>query len=248
VSRVGLLLLVATTVAAQSAPPLPEAEPFFAETRANVARSEREARRFAYTERRTAVHMNPFGRLGTGETRAYRVTPAADGKTLERRLVERDGQPVADAPPERSNVRERPPGRRSSVDDVVAVLTFTMERRERREGRDTVVVRFAPRPNASAETRQGRLARSFTGLIWVDEAAREVARVEATAREDLSIGWGLVARLRRGASVVVTRARADATTWVPTSITLTGEGRAMLVRRLAINHVIEWFDYVRIGE
>ncbi len=236
-------------LAAQSAASrLPDAERFFAETQANAVGSDRAGDRFAYTERRTELHMNPFGRLGSGEVVAYRVTPSADGQTVERRLIERNGRPVADAPVERSAVRRRPPGRRSSAADVMAMLTFTMDRRDRLDGRDAIVVRFAPRPNASAQTRQGRLARAFTGLIWVDEAAREVVRVEATAHEDLSIGFGMIARVRRGATAVVTRARVDATTWLPTSLTISGEGRAMLLRRLTLKHATEWLDYARVTQ
>ncbi len=256
---VGRVLVLVTLVAPVSAvrlpaqstaslrAPLPEAERFLAETQANLVRSNRASEKFAYTERRTELHTNPFGRLGSGEVVAYRVTPSADGQTVERRVIARDGQPVSDAPVERSPARRRPAGRRSNTDDVMAVLTFTMDRRDRLDGRDAIVVRFAPRPNASAQTRQGRLVRSFTGLIWVDEAAREVVRVEATAHEDLSIGFGVIARVRRGASVVITRARVDATIWLPTSLTITGEGHALLVRRLILKHATEWLDYAPVA-
>jgi hypothetical protein len=232
----------------QSPRPFPDAQMFFAAAQENLSRSQREQFRFAYKERRTELHMNPFGRLGTGETRAYEVTPMTDGTVILRRLIERDGKPVADAPVERQELRERRPrpARRSSIDDTVAVLSFVMDRRERFQGRDAIVVRFEPRPNAHAETREGRLAKVFKGSIWVDEAAREVIRVDATAVEDISYGLGLVARLNKGTSVTLKREQIDATTWLPTSIRLMGEGRAIIFRRLNVDHVIEWFDYKRI--
>jgi hypothetical protein len=31
--------------------------------------------------------------------------------------------------------------------------------------------------------------------------------------------------------------------WMPTRVTFTGEGRALLVRRLKIDYLVEWFDY-----
>ena len=88
------------------------------------------------------------------------------------------------------------------------------------------------------------MAKSFKGMVWIDEEAREVMRLEATATDDLSYG-GFLARLDEGTLVKVERERIDATTWLPTSIRLTGEGRALLFRKLNIDYFIEWFDYVR---
>ncbi len=229
--------------------PLPEPQAFYATTRDNLARSQREASRYAYTERRTELHTNPFGRLGTGGVVTYAVVPSPDGRSISRRLVERDGQPVSE-PEERQAVRERRPaqGRRSAVEDAASVLDFTIESRVTLQGRPAIVVRFTPKPNARAETRQGSLARQFAGRIWVDEAAQEVVRVEATAIDDLTIGFGIIAKLQKGATALVTRERVDADTWMPTSLRLTGQGRAMLVRRLTIAHAIEWFDYRRVSD
>lgn len=235
-------------LSAQAARPLPEEKAFFDAAQQNLSRSQGEQFRFAYKERRTELHMNPFGRLGTGGTLAYEVIPENDGAIILRRLIERDGKPVADAPVERSERRARGnrPARRSSVDDTANVLSFAMERREHLQGRDTIVVRFEPRPNARAETREGRLARAFTGRIWIDEVAREVIRVEATAVDDISYGLGLVARLNKGTTVSLKREHVDGSVWLPTSIRFMGHGRAMIFRRLNVDHVIEWYDYRRV--
>jgi hypothetical protein len=34
---------------------------------------------------------------------------------------------------------------------------------------------------------------------------------------------------------------------MPTSIHFTGDGRAMLFRKLHVDHLIEWFDYRRVS-
>lgn len=226
--------------------PLPDEETFFAETRENLARSMRVQNRYAYRERRTELHMNPFGRLGTGGVVMYEVTPAEDG-AVYRRLLERDGQPVPDSEPERQERRRSNPRGRSAVEDAVAVLRFTMEHRERIDGRDAIVVRFESRPDSKPTTREGRMAKVMKGTIWVDEAEREVMRAEATAVDDLSYGFGIIARLNEGTHFTLTREPVDGDVWLPTSIRLRGEGRAILFRRLTIDHVIEWFDYRRIA-
>ena len=84
--------------------------------------------------------------------------------------------------------------------------------------------------------------------VRVDEAEAEVVRVEATAIDDLTYGLGVVARLNKGATVTLVRERIDGDTWLPTSIRLSGEGRAMVFRKLRVDHVIEWFDYRRLAQ
>lgn len=241
----GLVLPVRT----QQPEPLPEAEPFYVATKENLARSQREAARFAYVERRTELHTNPFGRLGTGGVSAFEVIPSADGRSLTRRLIERDGVAVQGEPAVRQEVRERRPNesRRSAVEDAASVLEFTIDRREMLDGRPAIVVRFTPKPDAKPETRQGTIARQFAGSIWVDEAAREVIRVDATAISDLTLGFGLVARVQKGATATMRRERVDGTTWLPTALNLTGTGRALLLRKLTIKHVIEWLNYRRVS-
>jgi len=220
---------------------LPDEQSFFGAVRDNMARASREQGAYAYKERRTDLHTNPFGRLGTGGVAVYSVTPGPEPSVTFRTLLQKDGKDVPDSKPERVERRIRTG--RSSIDDTVATLNFAIDRREMLDGRSAIVVRFEPRPDGDPETREGKLAKSFKGLIWVDEAAREVMRVEATAVDDLSYGFGLVAKLHKGAVVTLKRERIDDRIWLPTSIRFKGTGRALLVRKLNIDFAVDWFDY-----
>ncbi len=242
---VGVILVAATPDASRQAAPLPDPEPFYAAARANLERAQIEQREFAYRERRTELHLNPFGRLGTGGTVVYEYTPLPDGGA-ERRLLERDGNPVPDGPVERRPPRRGRESRRTAVEDAVGVLRFTIQGRETIAGQPVIAVRFEPKPGVSAETREGNLARRFAGTIYVHEASKEVVRAQATAVDDLTYGFGMVARLGKGTSVTLTRERVEPDLWLPTSVRFTGTGRALLFRRLAIDQVIEWTNYRRL--
>jgi len=232
------------TTASQDGP-LPDQEPFFSEVRENMARANREQVRYGYKERRTELHTNPFGRLGTGDVVLYAVTPGPTPSVMFRTLLERNGKAVADSKPEKQERRVRTGGP-SAVDDTAAALQFSIARREFLHGRPAILVRFTPRRDANPQTREGKLAKMFSGSIWVDEAAREVTRVEATAIEDLSYGFGLLARVRKGSVVTLTRERIDDHLWLPTSVKFKGDGRALLaLRKLNIDFAVEWFDYKR---
>jgi hypothetical protein len=227
--------------------PLPERDALFARTTGNLERSQSQQNAYAYRERRRVLHTNPFGRLGSGDgVEVFQVTPHADG-VVTRQLIERDGMPVKSVEVERSTPRPRH-SRRSVVADTAAALELEVDHRETLNGRDIVVITFGPRPNVKPETRQGRLARLFSGRIYVDEADAEVLRVEATAIDDITYGLGLVARLGKGATVTLVRERVDRDAWLPTSIRIVGDGRAMLLRKLRVDHLLEWFAYTRVLE
>jgi hypothetical protein len=237
--------LLFQVAAARQARPLPDPQPFFAAVRANLARSQDEQNRFAYKERRTELDFNPFGRLGTGETRVIAVTPVDGGTAITRQLLERDGKPVANSVPTRRELRRSERGR-SVVDDVAAMLEVAIDHRDMLDGREAIVVTFKPRKDAKPRTREGRLARGFAGQIWIDEQAREVARVNAIAVDDLSFGYGMLGRLNEGATVTVLQKAIDDNLWLPVSVRFNGEGRALLFRKLTINFALDWFDYRRV--
>lgn len=225
--------------------PLPTSDTFYPAVVSNLAKSDREQYRYAYRERRSEVHTNPFGRIGTGGLALFDVTPGKELGIYQRRLIERDGKPVDDEKPEVLDRRSRGKGN-PSIDDVIATLDFKIRAREVRSGRDTIVIDFAPKKESSPKTRQGKIAKAFKGSAWVDEETHEVVRVEATSIDSISYGLGFVARLGEGTKATLSRERIDSSVWLPTSIRLTGDGRALLFRKLNIDYVIEWFNYRRV--
>jgi len=226
-ARLFAAVLLLQTTGARDSRPLPDPQPFFEAVRANLARSQDEQNRFAYKERRTDLNLNPFGRMGTGETRVIAVMPVEGGKAVVRREL---------------RMTERG---RSIVDDVVATLDVKIDHRDVLNGRDAIVLTFKAKRDAQPRTREGRLVRGFAGEIWIDELAKEVMRVDAKAIDDLTFGFGMLGRLNEGATVSVRRQRIDGDLWLPVSIRFDGEGRALLFRKLTVNFALDWFDYQR---
>ena len=228
--------------------PLPEHAPFVKATRDNLIRSQRAQFNYAYKERRSEFNVNPFGRIGTGGIEGWEVTPIENGTVILRKLIERDGKPVTDGDVNRIKVKEerRQEGRRTAMEDVMAMLTFKMARREPLSGRDAIVFTFTPKPEGEPQTREGRIAKAFSGSVWVDESAREVIRVDAKAVDTISFGLGLIARLNEGSTVTLNREPIDGSLWLPTSIRFAGEGRALLLRKLTVDQRIEWSGYKKV--
>ena len=240
---------------------LPQRDAFFREVREALERSQAVWHRYAYTERRTELHMNPFGRMGTGGTRVTEVRPHANPQLTYRRVIERNGVPVPKHELDRQDAEYRARMARVQrdaadaehddrlartraqliLDDVIATLQFELDRRELRHDKPVIVVSFAAKPNARPRTREGRLARVFAGSVWIDEVSREVIDVRAVAKDDVSFG-GFIAKIYAGTEAVVERREIETRVWMPTRVTLTGDVRA-LFRKTRIAHVIEWYDY-----
>jgi hypothetical protein len=243
-AALALVPLFGARAEVSQAPPA-QSDPLLESVRMNLARSDREQYRYAYRERRSDVHTNPFGRLGTDGTLLYEVTPGDEYGIYHRLLIERDGKAVANEKRETVDRRGRS-HTNPAVEDVVTTLSFQVTGREREGGRELVVVHFTPRKDAKPKTRQGKMAKAFKGIVWIDEQAREVVRLDATAVDDLSYGMGLLARLNEGTRVTLVREPVDGSVWLPTSIRMSGQGRAILIRRLKVDFFIEWFNYRRV--
>jgi len=263
---VAVCVLFAPQGAAQNGP-LPQRDTFLREAREALTRSQLLWHRYSYRERRTELHMNPFGRMGTGGTRLTEVRPAADPRLTHRRVLERNGVavPKSDLDRQEAEYRERvaeieresgdadAAKRRErdemlarqraqrTVEEVINALQFDLVRRETRNGRQTIVVSFAARPGANPTTREGRLAKAFSGTVWIEESSREVIDMEATAVDDVSFG-GFIAKVYKGTKAIVKRQEIAPGVWMPTRLSLSGDVRA-LFRRAKIDHVVEWFDY-----
>ena len=259
---------------AQDPRPLPDQEALFKAVQDNLVRAERIDYLYAFKERRSDIHTNPFGKLGTGGISEWEVYPSPTPQLTYRRLIARNGVPLtpqelaeqdrayqeratdvlrelAAEEPDEKRRREGAAARAAErgqrrIADITNALQFQMGGRTVYQGVPSIVVTFTPKRGAMPETRQGRIAQKFAGTVWIDEAAAEVTRLEAKAIDDISFGYGLIARLNKGAVATATRRRIDRDIWLPTQLTIDGRGRAAIFRTLVLDFKADWFDYRRL--
>lgn len=254
--------------------PLPERAAFLQAARERLLASHQRFHQFSYKERRVDLHMNPFGRMGVGDTRVLHVYPSADPQRVRRIEIERNSVPASpealarqeaehrrklDAVMRRragENIDERRTRERDElavrqrarrmIDDIVNSLEFTLSRREQRDGAPAIVVTFKGRPDAKPVTREGRIAKAFRGETWIHEHSREVIYAEATAVHDVSFG-SFLAKLYEGGLASVKRQEISPGVWMPVKVQFQGQARA-LFRHTSFDYVIEWFDYQPMTE
>jgi len=254
-----------------SSRPMPDERQFLAEARKRLASNDLIQIRFSFRERTTELKLNPLGRtIGTGPANTYEVYPNPQEELTYRRLIERDGQPVSASElaeqdrdyREKFDAWQRRLAREGTSERVERLRTIAETRKKDEAmanealdlfdfhvvGRGTwdnqpaIIVTFTPRPGATPRSREGRIAKAFSGLAWIHEFDREVMNVEASAIDDVSFGWGMIAKIYKGSSARFTRRRIDGA-WLPVETRFDGSGRAIMVRKVDIDFKRDYFDY-----
>jgi hypothetical protein len=96
-------------------------------------------------------------------------------------------------------------------------------------GRSTIAIDFAGDPHAKTHGRGEDALKKVSGTIWIDEADHEVSRMSGTLDENYRVGFGLLASVAKGTSMVFDQALIRNEAWLPTAIALHLQGRALLV-------------------
>jgi hypothetical protein len=124
---------------------------------------------------------------------------------------------------------------------------FVNPRRERFRGQDVLVFDFEPNPEFKAHKLEEKLVQKLAGVVWVDEKAHDVARLEAYFVGDMKIGGGLLANLQKGTSFVFEQSFLNNEVWLPTYAEIHLGVRVLLVKAFKVNEVIRYSDYKKFN-
>ena len=187
------------------------------------------------------------------------------------KLVGKDGRPLSDSEArkeqekaekhireyeerQRKEQRERAAGKeKKKDDDEFSVLTFlriaqfSNPRREVYRGQPVIVFDFEPRPGYKPRNRAESLVHKLGGTLWVDEQARQVARLEARLLDSFRVGGGLVASLGRGSAVVFEQELVHNEVWLPSYAELNLAARVFLVAGMKVNRTQRFSNYQRFS-
>ncbi|PWT84825.1 MAG: hypothetical protein C5B57_04110 [Blastocatellia bacterium] len=263
-----LALPVLGTATAQDRP-LPDFGPFLAEVKKRLATDEERQAGYMFTERRVEQKLDASGRTKDESVKVFEVYPGLPGEDRYRRLIEEDGKPIAAdklaeedrarqkeveafarklaSGPERAkttrNLEKERQRYAAAIDDISRVYDIRLVRREVVDGHDTIVATLTPKPDAKPETDDGMIMRHFKARAWISESDYELVRVEIEAVENLSFGFGLLARVHKGTVATYQRRRVNNEVWLPEKVTWTASARVMLLKSLRLRGVSEFSKY-----
>lgn len=255
--------------------PAATAAGFLRDVKANLKRDQQLLSHYSYFQRRSDVRVSRLGKITTGPVKVYEVAPSMEPGGSHRRLISIDGVPLTPeqlAAQDRRRQqeiaerleklkRETPQQLRARlekevrqareeqdmVDELFDMFNFKVTGREQLNDMPALVVSFTPKPGARPRTDRVKYLRRFHGRAWVHETERQVMRVDVEALDDISFGFGLVARLHKGSRGTFERRKVNGETWLPVSARFTGNGRALLVRKWQLEIATEFFGYRKFG-
>jgi hypothetical protein len=171
-----------------------------------------------------------------------------------RRLVAKDGKPLSpeekkketsastrNSKSSRNARRSLRPIRKSrkreqekqeaQLSDFLRTLRFTNARHERFRGQDVIALDFGPNPEYKPKKAIESILQKVAGVLWIDEKARDVARLEAHFSDSAKVGAGILGSVEKGSSFVFEQARINEEVWLPSYTEVHVAGRLLVVSR-----------------
>ena len=133
------------------------------------------------------------------------------------------------------------------IEVFLRACQFVNPRRERFRGQDVLVFDFEPNPEFKPHKLVEKVVQKLAGVVWIDEKARDVARLEAYFTGDMKIAGGLLANLQKGTSFVFEQAFVNNEVWLPTYMEARVGVRFLLVKGIKASVVTRYWDYKKFN-
>jgi hypothetical protein len=152
------------------------------------------------------------------------------------------GQPQREA---YQKIQKKQKDREDLIEATRNAFIFTYLGQETRDGRALSKYKMAPNPGFKPTNRSTSLLTKVKGLLWVDEAARQLARVEGEVTEDISLGVFL-AKVYKGSRFLQDRYEMMPGLWLPSFSQYDFDGRKFF-SSFSVHERTFYSAYRRIG-
>jgi hypothetical protein len=253
---------------------LPNLKALFKELDANQKAIDKIKENYAGTREEEETEYDKTGKVTKNERKEYTFF-YLNGDEVST-LVKKDGKPLSEQDQKKENektqkeiqdiqkreekkeakeekAREQGKEEKQKDDDDVDIETFLRvsqfvnPRRERFRGQDVLVFDFEPNPEYKAHKLVEKVVQKLAGVVWIDEKAHDVARLEAYFTGDFRFAGGLLANLQRGTSFVFEQAFLNEEVWLPTYMEAHIGARVLLVKGFKVNAVTRYSDYKKFN-
>ncbi len=251
---------------------LPDLKKLFEEIDANQKQIDKIKENYAGTNVEEETEFDKTGKVAKTEAKEYTFF-YLNGEEIST-LVKKDGKTLSDDDQKKENEKTqkrieeiqknekkkeakeekaKEEGKEEKKEDdpgievFLRVSQFVNPRRERFRGQDVLVFDFEPNPEYKPKNMEERVVKELAGVVWVDEKAHDVARLEAYFVGDVKIAGGLLANLQKGTSFSFEQAYVNNEVWLPTYIEAHVGVRVLLVKGFKVNMVNRYSDYKRFN-
>jgi hypothetical protein len=256
----------------QSQVKLPDLKKLFEEIDANQKEIDKVKENYAGTQVEEETQYDKTGKVTKKETNEYTFF-YLNGDEITT-LTKKDGKPLSEEEQKKENektqkriaeaqkrekkkeekeqkAKEEGNGSKDNDDPGIEVFLrvsqFVNPRRERFRGQDVLVFDFEPNPEYKPKNLEERVVKELAGVVWVDEKAKDVVRLEAYFVGDVHIGGGVLANLQKGTSFVFEQAYINNEVWLPTYVEAHVGVRVLMVKGFKVNVTTKYSDYKRFN-
>ncbi len=245
--------------------PLPALEKLFKDVQENQKTIDKIKENYAATRTEDETELDGNGNVKKHEIKEFEIfylngeeistLKSKDGKVLsgdeQKKESERVHKRIEEAQKhhEKKEAKREKARREGKEDDEVGIASFLRAcqfvnpRRELFRGQNVLVFDFEANPDYKPRNLGEKALQKLAGVIWIDEQARDVVRLEAYFADNLKIGGGLVASLQKGSSFVFEQAFVNNEVWLPTYAEVHVAARVLLLKGLKFNSVTRYSDY-----
>jgi hypothetical protein len=252
----------------EGARPLPELEPLLKAISENQDKIDEMRERYTCRLVQIERKHDGDGRIKDTETRVYEVTPI--GNEFVERLMSVNGKELTAAEREKEDKRvqkevediikrrekkdqkdeqARAKGEKEKEDDgveikdILRISEITSIRREIFRGHEVIAFDFEPRKGFKPKNRDEDLANKLAGTIWVDEAAQQVARLEARLTDSYKIAGGMLASIGASTAITFEQEKIDDEVWLPSAMEANLSARVLLLAKFNRSVERRYTDY-----
>ena len=248
------LLVPAASAAVSPSAPLPDVPTLLRSVEQHQAELDRAREEYTFRQQQKLSFYDKHGKLQRTEDRVSNVF-FVHGHPIET-LTGKNGKPLnADdlkkeqdrATKDAMKYASQPSGHADkeevSVTRLLTITRFANPRRVTEGGRTLIAVDFTGDPHAKTHGRNEDAIKRVHGTVWIDETAREVARMQAAFDEPLRLGFGLFATVNPGSNFFFEQALIHNQVWLPTSVHGRFDGRAALFVGFHVELIIHFDEY-----
>jgi hypothetical protein len=253
---------------------LPDLKSLFEEIDDNQKAIDKIKENYAGTRVEEQTEFENDGRIKKHEVKEYTFF-YLDGDEVST-LVKKEGQPLSEDEQRKENestqreieniqkrqakkdakeAKDKEAGKKDKDDDssdpgieiFLRVSQFVNPRRERFRGQDVLVFDFEPNPEFQAHKLVEKVVQKLAGVVWIDEKAHDVARLEAYFVGDMKFAGGLLANLQKGTSFVMEQEFINNEVWLPTYEEAHVGVRVLLLKGFKVNALTRYSDYKKFN-
>ena len=215
---------------------------------------------YSFRSTETQKELDGDGQVKETTTRVYEVTPIVG--TFVQRLISVNGVELSKSDKEKEDKKvkkeienakkeqkKRENKKKDDDDDSISIQTFLKilkvkdARRDKFRGQEVLIFDFEPRKDFKPKNLAENVVSKLVGTIFIDEKAKQIARLEARLSDSVKIGGGLLASLSPSSAFVFEQEKIRDEVWLPSYEEINFGGKAFLFVKFNQNQITQYSDY-----